>query len=165
MSLNELAALNPGLNPEKIRSGDYLYVRRLTTVAASRGRGGLRSLPLALSHPLPGARLTSRYGVRWGRMHWGIDLAAPAGTPVYAAAAGIVTFSGWRTGYGLVVVLDHGSYQTKYAHNTENLVRVGDEVRRGQSIAKVGKTGNATGYHLHFELVINGEKVDPLLYL
>ncbi|HHW12314.1 MAG TPA: M23 family metallopeptidase [Firmicutes bacterium] len=165
MSLNELTALNPGLNPEKIKSGDYIFVRRMTTVATSRGRSGPRSLPLALSHPLPGGRLTSRYGKRWGRMHWGIDLAAPAGTPVRAAAAGIVTFSGWQNGYGLIVVLDHGSYQTKYAHNTENLVRVGDEVRRGQPIAKVGKTGNATGNHLHFELVINGERVDPLLYL
>lgn len=164
MSLEELVALNPGLDPERIRSGDYLIVRRMT-VAPSRGRSGLRSLPLTLSHPLPEARLTSRFGMRRGRMHWGIDLAAPAGTPVYAAAAGRVTFSGWQTGYGLIVVLDHGSYQTKYAHNTENLVRVGDEVRPGQPIAKVGRTGNATGNHLHFELVINGERVDPLLYL
>ena len=163
MSLEELVALTPA-DPERIRSGDYLIVRRMT-VAPSRGRSGLRSLPLTLSHPLPEARLTSRFGMRRGRMHWGIDLAAPAGTPVYAAAAGRVTFSGWQTGYGLIVVLDHGSYQTKYAHNTENLVRVGDEVRPGQPIAKVGRTGNATGNHLHFELVINGERVDPLLYL
>jgi murein DD-endopeptidase MepM/ murein hydrolase activator NlpD len=164
MSLGELAALNPGLDPEKIKSGDYLLVRRMT-VATSRGRSGPRSSPLAISHPLPGARLTSKYGMRRGRMHWGIDLAAPAGTPVLAATSGIVTFSGWKTGYGLIVELDHGSYQTKYAHNTENLVRVGDKVRRSQPIAKVGQTGNATGNHLHFELVINGEKVDPLLYL
>lgn len=170
MSLNELAALNPGLDPEKIKSGDYLLVRRIA-VATSRGRSGPRSLPttsrreLALSHPLPGARLTSTYGMRRGRMHWGIDLAAPAGTPVHAAASGVVTYSGWQTGYGLIVVVDHGSSRTKYAHNAENLVHVGDQVRRGQPIAKVGQTGNATGNHLHFELVINGERVDPLLYL
>ena len=69
MSLSELTALNPGLDPEKIKSGDYLLVRRMA-VATSRGRSGPRSLPLALTHPLPGARLTSRYGIRRGRMHW-----------------------------------------------------------------------------------------------
>lgn len=169
MSVEELKALNPGLNPEKIRSGEYLQVRR--TATASRGRSGPRSLPgntanlFPLQHPLAGAKLTSGYGVRWGRMHRGIDLAAPAGTPVQAAAAGRVTFAGWQRGYGLVIILDHGAFKTKYAHNSENLVRVGDEVRRGQTIAKVGRTGNATGNHLHFELELDGKTVDPLQYL
>lgn len=168
MTVQELTALNPGLDPEKIKSGDYLLVRR--AAVANRGRSP-RSIPpttrreLSLFHPLQEARLTSGYGMRWGRMHRGIDLAAPAGTPVYAAASGKVVFSGWQKGYGLIVVVDHGSFQTKYAHNKENLVRVGDEVRRGQPIAKVGQTGNATGSHLHFELVIDGESVDPLRYL
>ena len=98
-------------------------------------------------------------------MHEGIDLAAPAGTPIQAAASGRVTFAGWQRGYGLIVIIDHGAFITKYAHNTENLVRVGDEVLRGQPIAKVGRTGNATGNHLHFELVLDGKAVDPLLYL
>ena len=169
MTVNELKALNPGLNPEKIRSGDYLQVRR--TATTSRGRSGLRSVPgtaqnqFPLHYPIPGAKLTSRYGMRWGRMHEGIDLAAPAGTPIQAAASGRVTFAGWQRGYGLIVIIDHGAFITKYAHNTENLVRVGDEVLRGQPIAKVGRTGNATGNHLHFELVLDGKAVDPLLYL
>jgi LysM repeat protein len=169
MSLSELEALNPGLNPEKIRSGDYLLVRR--TPVASRGRSGPRSVPATtqsqfpLLHPLPSGKLTSRYGKRWGRMHHGIDLAAPAGTPIRAAAAGTVTFAGWQRGYGQIIILDHGSFQSKYAHNAKNLVAVGDEVLRGQTIATVGRTGNATGNHLHFELVLEDKAVDPLLYL
>ncbi|NLY91926.1 MAG: peptidoglycan DD-metalloendopeptidase family protein [Firmicutes bacterium] len=169
MSVEELKALNPGLNPEKIRSGQYLQVRR--TATASRGRSGPRNAPVTaqspfpLHHPLAGAKLTSRYGMRWGRMHRGIDLAAPAGTPIKAAASGTVIFAGWQRGYGLMIILDHGTCKTKYAHNTENLVRVGDEVLRGQPIAKVGRTGNATGNHLHFELEVDGKTVDPLLYL
>jgi LysM repeat protein len=175
MNVTELTALNPGLNPEKIKSGDYLQVRR--TMVPSRGLRGSRSIPPgtagreqslfqgALFHPLRGARLTSRYGMRWGRLHRGIDLAASAGTPILAAAAGTVIYAGQQSGYGLIVIVDHGTYQTKYAHNAENLVRAGDDVRRGQPIAKVGSTGNATGNHLHFELVFEGEAIDPLPYL
>ncbi|HEY8391715.1 MAG TPA: peptidoglycan DD-metalloendopeptidase family protein [Capillibacterium sp.] len=169
MSVEELKALNPGLDPEKIRSGQYLQVRR--TTATSRGRSGPRSLPgttqssFPLHHPLADAKLTSGYGMRRGRMHRGIDLAAPAGTPVQAAAAGKVVFAGWQRGYGLLIILDHGTFKTKYAHNSENLVHAGEEVRRGQVIAKVGRTGNATGNHLHFELELDGKTVDPLSYL
>lgn len=112
--------------------------------------------------------LSSSYGDRVHprggdqRFHTGLDLRASGGTPVYAAADGTVSLSGSSGAYGNVVLLDHGGgLQTLYAHHERNLVRVGDPVRRGQPIALVGHTGNATGDHLHFEVRWNGGTVDP----
>lgn len=94
--------------------------------------------------------------------HAGLDLRARAGTPVYAAAAGVVTRSEPSGAYGNVVILDHGGgLGTLYAHHRENLVRAGDRVRRGQPIGLVGRTGNATGDHLHFEVRWKDGTVDP----
>lgn len=114
------------------------------------------------------ALLSSRYGNRLHpqgddpRFHTGLDLRAPLGTPVYASAAGTVSASESSGAYGNVVILDHaGGLQTLYAHHQRNLVGVGDVVRRGQPIALVGHTGNATGDHLHFEVRWNGGTVDP----
>ena len=112
--------------------------------------------------------LSSSYGDRVHprsgdpRFHTGLDLRARGGTPVYAAADGTVSLSGQSGAYGNVVLLDHvGGLQTLYAHHERNLVGVGDAVRRGQPIALVGHTGNATGDHLHFEVRWNGGTVDP----
>ena len=169
LSLDELVRLNPGLNTEVIKSGEYIQVRKAG--ASNRGRSPTQpvSAPglweITLLAPVSGARLTSGYGMRGGSMHRGVDLAAVAGTPIRAAAAGRVAFAGWKSGYGLIVILDHGDFQTKYAHNSENLVRTGDLVERGTPIAKIGRTGNATGNHLHFELLIGGRPVNPLPYL
>lgn len=94
--------------------------------------------------------------------HAGLDLRARAGTPVYAAAAGVVTRSEASGAYGNVVIVDHGGgLGTLYAHHQENLVRAGDRVRRGQPIGLVGRTGNATGDHLHFEVRWKDGTVDP----
>lgn len=115
--------------------------------------------------PLNGT-FVSGFGMRWGRMHEGIDIAAPTGTPVWAAAAGTVIHSGWLGGYGLLVVVDHGnSVATAYAHNSSLLVAVGQNVSQGETIALVGSTGNSSGPHVHFEVRVNGVAVDPLLYL
>jgi len=110
--------------------------------------------------------LTSGFGWRWGRMHEGIDLAVPSGTPVVAAAAGTVIVAGWLGGYGNLVVVDHGNgVSTAYGHNTSVTVGVGQSVAQGQLIAYSGNTGHSTGPHLHLEVRINGSPVDPLGYL
>jgi len=110
--------------------------------------------------------VVSGYGMRWGRLHEGIDITAASGTPIRAAAAGTVIHSGWLGGYGLLVVIDHGNgLATAYAHNSSNLVSVGARVEQGQTIALVGSTGNSSGPHVHFEVRVNGVAVDPLLYL
>lgn len=110
--------------------------------------------------------VVSGFGMRWGRMHEGIDIAASTGTPIRAAAAGTVIWSGWRGGYGNAVIIDHGNaLATVYAHASALLVTQGQRVSQGQTIALVGSTGNSSGPHLHFEVRVNGVAVDPLLYL
>ena len=113
--------------------------------------------------------ITSNFGMRSTifvpslHMHHGIDIAAPTGTPIFATGGGMVTFSGWHDGgYGFMVVIDHGiGIQTLYAHNSRNLVRVGDEVERGQRIALMGSTGRSTGPHVHYEVIVGDVRVDP----
>jgi hypothetical protein len=104
--------------------------------------------------PLDSVVVSSAFGKRWGRLHEGIDLAAPTGTPVRAAGDGTVLYAGDAlASYGRMVVLQHpGDLLTAYAHNAALLVQVGDKVRRGQVIARVGQTGRATAPHLHFEV-------------
>jgi murein DD-endopeptidase MepM/ murein hydrolase activator NlpD len=115
--------------------------------------------------------VTSEFGNRnnpFGRgtqFHGGTDVGAPTGTPIRAMQDGYVTFEGWNGGFGLKIRIDHGNgYTTWYAHNSRNLVRVGDFVTRGQHIANVGSTGQSTGPHLHFEIHRNGQRVDPMSY-
>jgi murein DD-endopeptidase MepM/ murein hydrolase activator NlpD len=110
--------------------------------------------------------VVSGFGMRWGRMHEGIDIAAGIGTPIHAAAAGSVIYAGWLGGYGNLVVVDHGDgLATAYAHASAILVGVGLEVSQGETLSLVGSTGNSSGPHLHFEVRVNGNAVDPLLYL
>jgi lipoprotein NlpD len=120
-----------------------------------------------LRWPLAAPRLTSRFGKRWGRPHEGIDMAAPTGTPVYAAAPGTVIYSGDQVrGYGNMVVLKHADgLVTVYAHNSRLLVRTGAEVSVGQEIARVGDTGRSTAPHLHFEVRKRDVAVDPIPFL
>lgn len=111
--------------------------------------------------------LTSGYGWRWGRLHRGIDIAAPIGTPILAAASGEVISAGWHGGYGNLIKLEHldGSI-TVYAHNHRNLVTHGQKVTQGEQIAEMGSTGNSTGSHLHFEIHARGNApLDPLALL
>jgi murein DD-endopeptidase MepM/ murein hydrolase activator NlpD len=122
-----------------------------------------RAAPLAW--PLKGV-LYGRYGVRAGRRHDGIDIAAPEGTTVSAAGEGTVLFAGEQTGYGSIVILKHeGGLVTLYAHNSRLLVEEGARVRRGEPIARVGQTGRTTGPHLHFEVRDGTRPRNPLLYL
>jgi len=110
--------------------------------------------------------ITSPFGWRWGRMHQGIDIGAATGTPIRAAAAGRVIYCGWEEGYGNLIVLDNGGdLATAYAHQSALAVSCGQDVSQGEVIGYVGCTGHCTGPHLHFEVRVNGNPVDPLGYL
>ncbi len=111
--------------------------------------------------------LTSRFGLRrYRRHHDGIDIAAPHGTPIYASRDGVVEFSGWKSGFGRVIFLDHDDgLVTVYGHASTLLARTGETVKKGQLIAYVGCTGRCTGSHLHFEVRIKGVSRNPLSYL
>jgi len=122
--------------------------------------------------PVKSGWLSSYYGRRTdpftGKQAWhkGVDFAGKAGAEIVAVGAGVVTYSGKRYGYGQMVEIDHGDgYVTRYAHNAENFVNVGDEVRKGQIIAHMGATGRATGPNLHFEVIYEGKSVNPLKYI
>ncbi|MGH9037668.1 MAG: murein hydrolase activator EnvC family protein [Acidimicrobiia bacterium] len=110
--------------------------------------------------------ITSGYGHRWGRMHTGIDIAAPSGTPIQAAKEGEVIYADWLGGYGQLVAVDHGdSVVTLYAHQSKMAVAEGQEVTQGQVVGYVGTTGHSTGNHLHFEVRIDAHPRDPRPYL
>lgn len=111
-------------------------------------------------------KVTSEYGPRWGRMHAGIDIAAPSGTPIRAAKGGTVVFSGVMNGYGNVVIVDHGGgFATLYAHQSRRAVADGASVGQGDVIGYVGSTGHSTGPHLHFETRVDGSPRNPRRYL
>lgn len=117
--------------------------------------------------PTNGA-ISSRFGWRsfFGRMHYGLDIAAPKGTRVYAADQGVITRAEWRGNYGLFIEIDHNNgVVSRYAHLDAVMVRPGEYVFRGEYIGQVGNTGRSTGPHLHFELLFEGERVDPEPYL
>ncbi len=117
-------------------------------------------------------RFTSRFGYRKDpftrrtKFHDGLDIANTYGTPLYATADGVVTFSGKRSGYGNVIQINHGNgYETVYGHNSKNIVKARDFVKKGQLIGYMGSSGRSTGPHLHYEVRINGKPVNPINYL
>lgn len=117
-------------------------------------------------YPVTNYTISSRFGMRWGRMHSGVDFAAPTGTKIFASDGGTVTYAGWKNSYGYVVIIDHGGlYESLYAHCSKLNVEAGDEVYQGKTIALVGSTGNSTGPHLHFEIHYKGVAYNPLNYL
>jgi len=178
-------------NPAELTEGTLLFIPGATRAVEvplpgeapqargeARPRRGPTSIPRASGHALdPAARgsplgwpapgvLISGFGERERDRHEGIDLACPEGTPVRAAEDGVVLFSGEQRGYGKLVLLAHeGDLVTVYAHNSENLVAKGDRVSRGEEIARVGRTGNATGPHVHFEVRVGTRPHDPLGFL
>ena len=122
--------------------------------------------------PVEDARMSSGYGTRihpvlgGRRGHKGIDLAGPTGTPIYATADGVVSRADWFSSYGLYVSLEHGgSLQTRYGHMSRLNVAAGQRVRKGEIIGYVGSTGRSTGPHLHYEVRVNGEAVNPVPYM
>ena len=166
-------------DPSKLRAGTRLWVpgaRRVLKVPGSdkpdtktvrkKTPPTVKPRKGFLVWPTKGT-LTSRFGMRNGRKHEGIDIAAPKGTPIHSAADGNVVFSGWGpTGYGKMVIIKHKHHLTTlYAHNSKLLVKKGGRVRQGQKISLMGSTGRSTGPHLHFEVRNDTHPKDPIKYL
>ena len=150
---------------EQERKAAQEAAKRKKYQVTSRGS----ALPRVSSYAFPlksYSYVSSEYGPRWGSTHTGIDLAAPAGTHIYSWRSGTVTFAGWSGGYGNFIIVDHGDgFVTRYAHCSKIAVTKGQTVSQGQVIGYVGTTGNSTGNHLHFEVKVNGNFVNPRNYL
>jgi murein DD-endopeptidase MepM/ murein hydrolase activator NlpD len=149
---------------DKMQAASAAIAAQIQAHENATGSSGNGTSSSGLIWPVNGP-ITSGFGWRWGRMHEGIDIGAPCGTPIHAAASGTVIYSGWMDGYGNFVVIDHGNgLATAYGHQTTIYVS-GGSVSQGETIGTVGSTGHSTGCHLHFEVRVNGNPVDPLGYL
>jgi murein DD-endopeptidase MepM/ murein hydrolase activator NlpD len=133
------------------------------------GSGSPITVSLPSGMPVSARTMTSSFGMRrhpmlgGHRMHSGIDLAAPTGSPIVATSDGVVSAAGWNGGLGLAVALEHGGgLQTRFGHMSQLAVVPGQQVRRGQVIGYVGSTGRSTGPHLHYEMRVNGRAVNPI---
>jgi murein DD-endopeptidase MepM/ murein hydrolase activator NlpD len=154
-----IAANRLAENTENLSRGERIIV------PGARLPQGVALHSMELTWPLQG-RITSGFGWRGGSFHYGIDIAALSGTPIYAAESGRVIYAGYRGSYGLLIELQHNEqWSTRYAHASKLAVGQGQQVHRGDVLAYVGSTGNSTGPHLHFEIICNGERIDPLHYL
>ncbi len=137
-------------------SGAAAVIEKLVKPSTGKDAGG------SMVWPTVGHRITQYYSWR----HTGLDIANKIGTPLYAADAGTVEYSGWSNGYGNNVLINHGGgKKTRYAHASKLFVKVGEKVSRGEQIAAMGSTGWSTGSHIHFEVIINGAKYNPLNYI
>lgn len=154
--VNEEVVNGISTNSVRLTSGEYVPAS-----SALGGRKGSMVFPCAVTSR---TYISSFWGD--GRGHRGVDIASPYGSDIYAAMDGVVTFSGTKGAYGRCIIIKHSDgLETLYSHNSRNLVKVGEIVSAGELIAKVGATGNATGNHLHFSVMINGEMVDPGSYI
>ena len=178
--LEDLLEINGLRRGQSLEPGRLIFILSAATLEVSAETPSAASVPTVdpavqieapskapLRWPVAKPMLTSLFGKRWGRDHEGIDMKAPTGTPVLAAADGEVVYAGDRVrGYGNMVVLQHaGNLLTVYAHNSLLLVHVGDHVNVGQEISRVGDTGRSTAPHLHFEVRRKEEPQDPLQFL
>ncbi len=162
ISTDQLRSANPWLSPSNISPGMRLTIPRYF----SDSKVTATNQPPGFIWPLKNIEISSTFGYRNGALHAGIDLRASRGTAIYASATGRIVFSGNRSGYGRMLVIDHeNGIETVYAHNNRNLAEVGQRVRQGQVIGSVGRSGNATGYHVHFEFRRFGKAVNPISYL
>ena len=171
VSVGRLMAANGLSDPRELRVGQSLVIPGSYRAGVAVGERGV--------HPYAGERasrqfmwpvaqgvVSSGFGIRNGAMHEGVDIAAPAGTPVYAADSGTVIFSGTLHGYGNTVIIRHDDgYVTVYGHNERNLVAEGVHVARGHEIGQIGRSGRTTGANLHFEVRRENVAQDPLAYL
>jgi murein DD-endopeptidase MepM/ murein hydrolase activator NlpD len=188
--LEDLARLNQLVNPGELQVGQEILIPKEALVAAkengenadngdNRQHGESDPSPAEpspsqpktasgggdLIWPVQGV-ISSTFGPRRGKQHSGLDIAAPKGTPIKAAKAGTVVTTGWLGGYGQTVILEHSDKTaTLYAHASKILVRKGQKVKQGETIARVGTTGRSTGPHVHFEVIVNSRPRDPITYL
>lgn len=126
----------------------------------------LSESPDAWLLPLHGYDFSAPYGLRWGKVHAGVDLAAKEGTAYSAVHGGTVTLAGWYGGYGYAVIVDHGDgTETIYGHSSQLMVKVGQQVTAGETLGLVGDTGHSYGSHLHLEIHLDGEPLDPIPFL
>jgi murein DD-endopeptidase MepM/ murein hydrolase activator NlpD len=167
--LNEEAA---ELLAQEEAAAEAARLAAAAAAAAAAGGSGMTPEQIAalprFTHPCPAGSVSSGFGYRDfdHAFHMGLDLAAPTGTPIYAAVGGTVIISGYSSSAGNWVVISHGSgLVTKYMHASALYVSAGDVVSAGQTIAAVGNTGNSFGAHLHFQVEINGSAVDPVPFL
>ena len=137
----------------------------LARIQSAQGGGPIRQGSGTLIWPVNGP-VVSGFGMRWGRLHAGVDIAVPSGTPIHAADSGRVVLLGWTGGYGNYTCIAHGSsLSTCYAHQSRYATSMGASVSKGQVIGYIGCTGHCFGDHLHFETRVNGAPVDPMGYL
>jgi len=146
--------------------------QQLDTLEALLAKRKIQSDVFLAGRPIKSGWMSSNFGRRTdpftGRIAWhaGVDFAGKEGSDIVSVAAGVVTWSGERYGYGLLVEVNHGNgFSTRYAHCKENLVKVGDVVKKGQIVALMGSSGRSTGPHVHFEVYKNGRAVDPSTYI
>ncbi len=165
----DTTALQPGMRlslPLRLPDNGFGYAEADIQGKSSTDGSGLAPRSSGFIWPLQRFEVSSGFGKRRGRLHAGIDLRAPRGTPIHAAAAGKVVFAGYSGGYGRMIVIDHGrGVQTAYAHNSRNRVASGQRVGQGEIIGHVGSSGNASGNHVHFEFRRHGRPLDPARYL
>ncbi len=180
ITAQQLQHANPWLKPLNIAPGmrlsvpgyplddNYANAKKTHNHDDLNDRDGATSLDLHTDYiwPLNRIDVSSNYGYRGRNLHAGIDLRAPRGTRIFASADGRVVFSGRKRGYGNIIVINHGGgIETAYAHNNRNMVKKGQRVNQGQVVATVGRSGNATGYHLHFEFRRHGKAVNPVRHV
>jgi murein DD-endopeptidase MepM/ murein hydrolase activator NlpD len=173
IDFDDLLYINNLTSPDKLKLGQQIILPgveaiKLQNPSEPKKVAAKTASSASLSRgiwPASGS-VTSKFGQRWGKEHNGIDIGASTGTNVKAFMAGKVTYSGWESGYGNLVIINHGNgLQTYYAHNSKLLVKIGQSVDSGSIIAKSGNTGNSTGPHIHFEVRKNGTPVNPYSYL
>ncbi|KUO51255.1 MAG: hypothetical protein APF76_17385 [Desulfitibacter sp. BRH_c19] len=176
VTVNEIAKVNGIVNPNLLAIGQELIIPGVQNTVPVSNTGSsntrLRSVSTAnrgtISNflwPCTG-QITSPYGPRSSGFHHGLDIAASRGTKIKATRSGQVEFAGWLNVYGRTVIVNHGNgNQTLYAHSNQLLVKEGQQVVAGQAIATIGTTGNATGPHVHFEIIMDGNRVDPIRFL
>ena len=181
VSVDEIVAFNHITDPHRLQAGQAIaipgeadipaqYPVQRELLVASRSSGASETATTSSNNagfiwPVQG-RITSGYGPRWGSFHNGIDVASPTGAPIKAIAAGTVVTAGWRQGFGYMIRIDHqNGWNSLYAHASQLFVKEGQDVQSGHQIAAVGATGNATGPHVHLEMIYEGAHRNPIQHL